>query len=323
MNKLIYSFLILASISTMFSCQKETFIDVTFDAIPSALTYKVSDSVKFSLTGNPDVISFYSGEVGNNYINKDRTSRTDGTLKLGFQIRVDNTAGFTELAANNLKVLVSTNFSSAYSVLPDATAAGSADSTMVNTATWKDVTNRFSIPTIGTIATFYNTAEAVLTDLVPNLDMPFYIAFKFNSQATGSLGTNGITINALNLYNSYPDGSLVNFNLAPGSIVNAVWRIIKAANINNSWTTSTTQLKFISNATTTYSEDWAITSPLYPNLVLPDKAITIKNITNNPVTNFAYKFNKPGTYKMTFVASNNRVEGRKELVKEITITITP
>ena len=323
MNKLIYTFLLIISIFAFFSCQKETLTEVSFDAIPSATSFKVGDSIKFTLTGNPDVLSFYSGEVGNNYINKDRTSRTDGTLKLGFQISADNTAGFTALASNNLKVLVSTNYSYAFSALTDATAVNSADSSIVNTATWKDVTSRFNIPTSGTNATFYNTAVATLTDLVPNPDMPFYIAFKFDAPTVGSLGTNGITINALNLYNSYPDGSVVNFNLAPGSIVNAVWRIIKAANVSNSWNTTSTQLKFTSPATTAYSEDWAITAPLYPNLVLPDKGVTIKNITNSPVYNFAYKFSKPGTYTVDFVASNNRVDGRKELVKEITLTITP
>jgi Domain of unknown function (DUF5017) len=323
MNKLIYSILTIISISTFFSCQKESLSEVSFDAIPTTTTFKVGDSVKFTLTGNPDIITFYSGEVGNNYINRDRTSRTDGTLKLGFQISADNAAGFTALAANNLKVLVSTNFSYAFSILTDATAVNSADSAMVNTATWKDVTSRFNIPTSGTNATFYNTAVATLTDLVPNPDMPFYLAFKFDAPSVGSLGTNGITINALNLYNSYPDGSIVNFTLAPGSTYNAVWRIIKAANVSNSWNTTSTQLKFTSPATTAYSEDWAITAPLYPNLVLPDKGVTIKNITNSPVYNFAYKFSKPGTYTVDFVASNNRVDGRKELVKEITLTITP
>jgi hypothetical protein len=71
MNKLIYSTLTIISISTFFSCQKETLSEVSFDAIPSSTSFKVGDSVKFTLTGNPDVHSFYSGEEGNNYINKE------------------------------------------------------------------------------------------------------------------------------------------------------------------------------------------------------------------------------------------------------------
>lgn len=323
MKKTFHYSIVLTVFFALFSCKKEPVNDVEFEVVASATTYKVSDTVRFAITGNPDVITYYSGELGNNYVNRDRTSRTDGVLKLGFQIRVDNAAGFAALAANNFKVLVSNNFTSAYSTSVDPVAAATSDSLMANAASWKDVTSRFNIPTTGTVATFYTTTEAVLSDMATNPALPFYLAFKFDAPTAASLGTNGITISSLNLYNSYPDGSVVNFNLLPGSTVNAVWRIIKAANTNNSWTTSTTQLKFLSNATTAYSEDWAITTPLFPNLVLPDKSVTIKNINTNPVTSYAYKFSTPGVYNVVFVGSNNRVEGRKELVKEVTITIKP
>ena len=76
-------------------------------------------------------------------------------------------------------------------------------------------------------------------------------------------------------------------------------------------------------ATTAYSEEWIVSNAFYPKTATPDKGVHIKNISNAPVQKIAYKFSKAGTYTVTFVASNNRDYGRKELVKQISLTITP
>jgi len=115
----------------------------------------------------------------------------------------------------------------------------------------------------------------------------------------------------------------VNYNLVPGGTVSTVWKIVKAANTLNSWATSSTQLKFTSTLTASYSEDWAISNAFYPNLALPDKAVPIKNVTNSPITQYRYRFTKPGDYKVVFVASNNGASNQKVKIKTFVITVNP
>ncbi len=308
------------------SCTKEEVNDLAFDIttdLPAAWIYTVKDSVKFNISGNPDVIYFYSGENGFNYDNRDRTSRSDGSLKLSFQIRVDNVDGFAALASGNFKVVASTNFTGVYSTSADLNVAASADSATLNAANWVDITNRFTIPTSGTPSLFYNSGEASINDLITNPNNPIYIAFLYKGNSTGALGANGITIGSLLFYNKYADGTQVNYNLVPGGTVSTVWKVVKAANSLNSWATSSTQLKFTSALTTAYSEDWALSNAFFPNLAIPDKAVPIKNVTNSPISQFRYKFSKPGDYKVVFVGSNNGVSNQKVKIKTFVITVNP
>lgn len=311
----------------MYSCRKQENLDVVDFSVTTAdsvFTFRVDDTVKFSIAGNPDVIAFYSGEPGHDYDFRNRIYRNDGQLKFSFQSRLDNNAGFRALLNGGLKVLFSNSFPSTYSTSTDSAIAVSQDSTFVNSNNyWTDITNRFFIPTSGTTGTFYPSNEALLSDLVTNPNYPINIAFKYSSPSTGYLSSNGITIGILNLYNKYPDSSQVSFNLEPGGSVSNVWKVIKAANPANAWATSTTQLKFKSDSTALYSEDWAISTSIYPNAVKPDLPIAIKNISNNPLRTYAYKFAATGTYKVVFVASNNRVGNINEITKEIIINIVP
>lgn len=307
------------------SCRKNNTEDVSFTVTTSDTTFRVSDSVRFVFTGNPDVISFYSGEPGSNYDFKDRVSKEGGTFNFSFQTRVDNVDGFAALASGALKVLVSSNFKGTYSTSIDPLLASSADSAMTNSATWTDVSSRFFIPTTGAINTFYNSNEANISDLVTSSSVPINVAFKYMAPTTPALGTNGITIGSLLLNSTFPDGTTTNFSVVPAAVggVSSIWRPVRAANVSNSWTFSSTQLKYVSTLTTAFSEDWAVSTSFFPKTAIPDRARTLKNITNSPLINFAYKFNAPGRYKLVFVGSNNRVNEQKQAVQQITLTIKP
>ena len=315
---MLFSFIIIS----FSACQKEQAPDFTFDVKIDKNVHNLSDTVVFSIEGNPDVITFYSGEPGRNFDYKDRTVRTDGVFKLGFQIRCDDPSGFTAIANQNFKVLVSNNYLASYSTAADLNVAASQDSVMVNKATWIDVTSRFSLPSSGTISTFY-TVLADLSDIAKTSVNPLYVAFKCDGNSFGALGANGITIGSLALSSTYADGTVANYNVAPGGTVSTTWKILKLANTANSWATSTTQLKFTSALTTNYTEDWAISNGFSPSLAIPDVAVPIKNITNKPLTSYKYKFPKVGDYKIVFMASNNRANSIKPKIKEIYLTVNP
>jgi hypothetical protein len=317
------SFLLSYTSILFFSCRKEEIAEVDFEAGLNGTTFSLSDSLRFKFSGNPDVINFYSGQEGNNYEFRNRTARNDGSFRYSFQTRVDNAAGFAAIAAGNLRIMASTNFTANYSTNSNTAIAASMDSALVNAATWVDITNRFFLPATGTAGTFYPSNEVNLSDLITDPAIPVFIAYKYVGPSTGALGTNGITLGSMVLANYFPDGTSVNYPIAPGGSNSTVWKIIRAANAANAWSTTTTQIRFTSTATTAYSEDWIISNSYYPNQVFPDKGICIKNVAENRRESFSYKFTKAGTYNVVLVASNNREFGSKEIVREFKVTVTP
>ena len=313
---------------SLFSCKKDTVDDVDFSVKTANTTYKISDTVYFDMAGNPDVISFYSGDSLHNYDNRNRTSRAGGTLNFGFQVRASNDSAFAAIASGALRVLVSTNFKATYSTIKDSTLAdtlrvASLDSSMINAAKWTDVTNRLSLPITGNFTSYYSTAVASISDLITNAADPFNIAFLYKADSTHYLGSNGITLGSLSLVNNFTDGSSVDFSsrVAAGGSKSTNWKTTKAANQLYAWTTSTSLLKFIPKFGASYTESWIISNALYPNAASPDLVIPIKNITQSPLKRFAYKFTNAGQHKVVFVASNNRVNGQQQVIKVINLNI--
>ena len=324
-NLLTYSIAVLLSL-TFISCRKENVedvVDFNVNTVGSINTFRVGSTVSFVLTGNPDVIAFYSGEKGSNYDYRNRISRNDGNLRFSFQTRAQNTACFTSLASGALKVYFSNNFPSIFSPLTVPALANAQDSAYLNNNNyWTDITSRFSIPTTGTTNTYYPAGDTSLNDLVTNPNYPVTIAFKFSTASHSSYSTNGITLGSLNFYSKFPD-TTVKYATDPGGAAGKVWKIVNAANVTDSIYKTTTSLKYLGPTTANYSEDWAVSTSYNVTAYPPDRAIAIKNISNNPLTSYSHKYNVPGMYKVVFVASNNRVGGRSEVVKEIMINIVP
>ena len=323
-------FLIMSLSAFLLSCRKDGVGGVYFNVTTPATTYKLSDTVNFDMSGNPDVIAFYSGDSLHNYANKDRVSRAGGTLNFSFQVRASNDSAFAAIANGALKVLVSTNFKSTYASYKDSTftdtlRVAAEDSSMIHSAKWTDISSRLSIPTIGNFTTYYQTAVASISDLITNAAAPFNIAFLYKADTTNYLGANGITLGGFSLINNFTDGTNSDFSpkIVAGGSKSTTWKITKAANQLYGWSTSTSYLKFIPKYGTAYTESWIISNALYPNAASPDLAIPIKNITQSPVTRFSYKFANAGLHKVYFIASNNRVSGQKQMVKEIDLMITP
>ena len=314
---------------TLWSCKKESADSVDFNVITRSVTYKLSDTVNFYMSGNPDIITFYSGDSSHIYALKDRVSKAGGTLNFSFQLRASNNAAFGAIANGTFKVLVSTNFKGTYaaykdSTLKDSLRVASLDSAMVNSAKWTDITNRLSLKTSGDTTTYYPSSVAAISDLITNAADPFNIAFLYKADSTQDLGSNGITMGSFSLVNNFSDGTSSNFssNIIAGGSKSTNWKTIKAANSLFGWLTTTNYIKFIPKIGNNYTESWIISSALYPNAATPDVAIPIKGITQSPIKTFSYKFANTGLHKVYFIASNNRVNGQKQVIKEIDLNIT-
>lgn len=74
-----------------------------------------------------------------------------------------------------------------------------------------------------------------------------------------------------------------------------------------------------------HTETWAISKPIYGDTVNlgPDWALSIKGINTDQLDEYVYTYKTPGTYKASFVARNHTIDGVKEVVRTIELTITP
>ncbi|HYH55443.1 MAG TPA: DUF5017 domain-containing protein [Anseongella sp.] len=351
------NYLICAGLLLWSSCSKDLQVSEApdFDVTVESPAYKVGENVLFRISGGADIISFYSGEVYNDYAYRDGrvVAVPDSGATLSFTSAVQG--GSQE---NQLSVLVSSDFNGNYESLET-----------VKAATWTDITDRF---TLGTSATFLASTPQDISDLM-EAGKPLYIAFKYltRPQAENGLARTWM-IQALSLTSN----ALFNdANLPITDQVRAGFRIVDQDSVNTparSLITST-QVRLLGNIykdpddpvydpnnpiydpnnpiydpdselydptavrpefvpydpESPYNdplrENWAVSSPINIGEVDlgPDWSIPVRGIRNEAVEEYSHIYTKPGTYKVYFVASNNTVDDVREVVKELTVTIEP
>lgn len=259
--------------------------------------------VKFTLSGTPNVISFYSGEVLNDY--KFLLGRVveKGELKVSF-----NTSVNFGTQPNQFSVLVSTDFNGKYTV---------AD---VNAATWTNITSRY---TLGTNTTYVPTS-ADLTDLAVDGKL-IYIAFKYTTlpQTANGTGRSWFVQNFVaNSKTSIGEVQLADYRSAGFTLVQD-GAIIDPS--RSSISTSTITLR--ANNTTAGKElttyFWAITKgfDVSSKDLGPDLSKPVKGYVDPLPTTFPYTYSKPGTYTATFVAANSTIYGEKKVVKSVEVVV--
>jgi hypothetical protein len=288
------SFLGLLILFALTACDKELDIkNLDFDVSIEKTTFKVGDTVLFKFTGNPDNITFFSGETGQNYEYRNRL-RAEGKPELQF-------TSFSEFGTqvNTLQVLATTDFN------------GIVNENIGNVA-WTDITNLVTLS-----SGLDNTASGVvdLTQFVN--DKPLYIAYRFIGQ-TGSTQKRWTIKNFL-VQNKLNDGSV----LKVADITTAGFSQVSLKNSSVVWSISSDQIRIQGGpATNEDNDDWIVTKPLYLDRVSPDTGTALKNITSK-LTKYSYVFSRPGTYKVAFIASNSTADKSVSIVKELTITVTP
>lgn len=289
-------------------CTKDNVESPAFDVSVEAKTYKVNDSVRFSFTGTPDIITFYSGEKGKEYQYKDRTIAEGGKKELNITTQI--TYGSQ---TDNLRLMASTDFKGVY------------DSASVKKATWTDITSKFKLSTspVGVLGTNTTSGKVDISDVVV-AGQPLFLAFKYVGLATttGTATTQrGWRIYNFDLTNTYADGTVItmasrtNAGWTPVNIVDAV-----SATGASKWVYIATMFYYDPMSSLKASEGWYITKPFLADNISPDKGVPIKEYSQRR-SSYAYAFTKPGVYKVSFVASNSNYTGQKSTVKEFEITV--
>jgi hypothetical protein len=295
MNKFIYYSIISLLLA---SCSKRDEVGAPgFEVTANATTFKLGDSIIFNFKGSPQHIVFWPGTPGREYEHRNRTFTTGNKLLVKFN-------SFQQFGIrNNLVVLVSNDFNGVF------------DTTNVKTATWTDITSRF---TLSQGADQTQSGSVDLSEFTEG-NKSATIAFRYRFDPVTS--PNRWVIRTFNADNEAPDGTITPM----ANMANAAWKSVSFQNPASNWLITSAQV--ITQATANNADDdWVITKSFNPNTISPDKGIPIKNITTNltryaPATDL---YNKPGTYKAIFEATNASYENEPDRVrKEITITITP
>lgn len=296
MRKLLYT---LAAAMALAACQKDNVEMPGFEVQTASMTYKAGDTVRFSFQGNPDNITFYSGEPGHNYEFRKRTDAAND-LQINF-----NTWVRFGLIYPNLQLMVSNDFN------------GKGTTEDVSAATWTDITDR---------AVFSTGADQTPSGIVslkeftrPVKDSALvYVAFRYTDYKKPQ-GQNSWVVRTFSANNVSDDGVVT-----PLAVMSTGgWQKVDFRNTATSWTITSAQLLMANaNAAAEDNEDWVISRGFNPWQIAPDVGTALKNISTR-LDGHSYVYTKPGTYKVVFEASAVRYNGEKRLTREITLTITP
>lgn len=293
--------LIGAPVLLMCSCNKKEVTPLDFSVTTPSTTYKVGDSVVFNFTGNPDFITFYSGESGHQYKYATRDF-AEGTPIMQF-------GSYRQYGIHDstLHIMVSKNFTGSY------TTGG------VDSATWTDVTSR---ATLSTGANQTPSGQIDLSDFTGQDNAPLYIGFKYHDTTNGTSSLRTWTITNFTLNTVLEDSSVV----AVSTQATAGWKDVTYLTPAAAWiitnTGSSPSLKINGGAAGgPENYNWVISGALYTNKVSPDVGVVLKNISAR-LPQYVYQFSSPGTYDVTFSAVNENIYGRKQVIKTIQITVT-
>lgn len=274
----------------------QVYLSNSRENIQDTAVLTVGDTAKFSILGNPDIISFYSGESGKKYENATRDFVASSISSLNF------TSLGTNLSAahpNSLSFLISKDYN------------GIGDSLSVKTANWDDITSRAILST----GTSIGSGIIDISDY-RNFDT-VYVAFRYNSNIANTSSQPTWTISSFNFNNfSLPDS--VNHNIR--QISNTGWQVVDPFNSNNKWVVTANSLRLTGGAVGAQAnESWLITK-LSLKSVNPDLGTPIKKIDER-VSTFTYRFSKKGVYKVSFLASNQRYNVKSEKLKQIIVKV--
>jgi hypothetical protein len=257
--------------------------------------------VKFNVSSDASLLTFYSGEVGGDYEFKDGRVVPKGVVTLSFS----NNVNFGT-QANQFSVLASSNFNGNFTI------------ENVKAATWTNITNRFTLATNSTLL----ATSANLSDLVVD-GKPLYIAFRYITEPQTANGTARTWTVRDFVLNSNTSIGLVQLS----SQANAGFQLVNEGTIidpsRSSVTGTTITLRGNNVNTQIRTETWAISKPFDAGEadLGPDKGIPVKGYLEPSITEHVYTYSKPGTYKATFVAANSTVYGTKEVVKSIDVVV--
>lgn len=292
----------------LYGCTKTEIDNPEFRVSTSGNTFVVGEEVTFHMSGIAGFLWFYSGEFGNEYAYKSGRMLETESVSVEFQTRVQYGN-----QPDQLSVLISSDFSGEYTV------------EAMRAATWIDISDHF---TYATSTDYLSSGRSDISDLVDR-EQPLYVAYRYTTRPQSVHGAQRTwTIRGFELHTTTELGEQSLMNQQSGG-----WTLVQDGEIIESGRSSVSTSSGIitvrgnngsPETSNMYTESWAISKAVdLRTLNLgPDGSLPIKNMSDNMPEEFKHIYTDPGTYKAVFVAANHEINGAKEVVREIDITIT-
>jgi hypothetical protein len=298
MNKFLFTVVLFTIVFSSCTKRDEVAVPDGFQVTTDKQVYHAGDAVRFTFTGTPDNIVFWSGKPGSKYEFRNRTFAEGNSLQLNFK----SYSQYGVVDQNNIKLLVSTDFSGIY------------DSANIKAANWQDISNR---------ATWSNGADNTpsgdvdLTDF-GNANKDIAIALRYVTSVVADASTqNRWVFRSFDLKSVSTDGGIT----ALATIANAGWKSWSFLDATTNWTISSTAL-VANRSITALNDDWVITKLFSPNRTSPDQGKPIKNISSG-LRDYSEVYDTPGTYKVTFVATNASYKNQERVIRELELKVEP
>lgn len=314
----------------------ETSDAVGFDG-QQTITVKKGTPVNFLIDGDPDYLTFFSGEIGAEYRNRERTTVSmddieSSKLSVTIEAQYGNPADIMEVrVAEDFQGLTKTDFA--------------ADSVLVDEGTdWQTLIDKAPSKTEPGIPQVANFNAGVLTtiDMTPYLNRSITLGFRYKGVSNTAVQSkfyfrnlqienvmkNGqvITLDAksfgftaLNMYYRHPDvlNTQNRRNVLSGkpyaTVTNNTSGVWNLANMTNFFIHSSptgSPLMYV----------WLVSDKLVINACTPDSGVGIKNITED-LNTYSHTYDKVGTYTATFVGRNANYKQQTEVVREYTVNV--
>ncbi len=318
----------LASCESEFTKNAELNVDVAtnenvnFDG--HTITVKKGNPIKFLFNGDPDFLTFYSGENGKKYEYRERTAVDESEIE-------SSTLKFTLTPqygkpANILTMYVSETF-------PGIEKNNfAADSVLVEQHSWETLIPATDFPT-----TVKETTYEI--DMKPYIGKRIAVAICYRGQDKTSAQTK-FTFKNMQIINQMVDGQQTAFsatafgftpinmlhrhnlddqksmtaNRAYGTVTNNTAGIWNAKDWNAFYIHS-------SNANTELKYSWLVSNLFVVNACSPDTGVGLKNITQS-LDSYQYTYNEIGTYNAVFVGTNGNYKQESFAKQEYKVVVT-
>ncbi|WP_113663312.1 DUF5017 domain-containing protein [Pedobacter nanyangensis] len=308
------------------ACSKDLAVnEPEFNVSVTKTTVKLGNPIIFSMKGNPDMITFYSGEFGNHYGYANRDSIVAlSQLNLAFQNQVRSQGGTAPLCqANQFSVMVTSDLD-----LNNLTSK--ADSLQrIKTATWTDLSSKFSwSPLTCTSTNPYISSGTVNIVNEIRKNKQSYIAFCYtNRPNNNTVGKSSIwRFQALTLTGVSPKESQLLMSSAT-----AGWKSIYEGTVNE-WGTNAFDLSSSSAVTmrgplTVANEyrQWCISKPfiITDTNIGRNPGVGIKTYRDVPLNTYSFTYKAAGIYEVVFIGINANSKDKKEVIRKLKIEVQP
>ena len=304
-------------------------------SLASDNTYEAGEPVVFNIDGNPDYITWWSGEEGHVYANRERTELPleeieSVTLSFEAQARYGN-------VTNTLSLFVSDDF-------PGLSKDAATDNARV--ADFE--TNATSLSSNGELLeSKFANRTATSFDLTPYSASEMTLAFHYKADFDGKNSLKRWDFYSVAITTVYKNGNTTTLGVADLGLMafdcnpntdpqhaqhgdpyfdnssgsgscSGVWDLRSSLTRVNSFT-------YLgggpSETYTNDADDWLFTKALKLNTCDPDENSGVLKNINVRLPSYSYVYTEPGTYTVTFIAGNQNVYGAARTIQEVTFTI--